>query len=69
MYLFVSDIILQLKAKANGSVFDAIVSNDIKATTSAIPSNEIIKKLDEIGKYIFEKILSNKQENQQLAHL
>jgi len=58
-----------LKAKANGSVFDAIVSNDIKATTSAIPSNEIIKKFDEIGKYIFEKILSNKQENQQLAHL
>ena len=69
LYLFVSDVVLQLKAKANGSVFDAIVSNDIRSTASAIPPNELTQMFTKIGNNVFEKILSNKQENQQLSTL
>jgi type I restriction enzyme S subunit len=65
----VSDFVKYLKAKANGSVFDAIVSNDFKQTPIVIPSMEVIKKFGSISESIYEKILINRLENQTLSEL
>ncbi|WP_345986619.1 restriction endonuclease subunit S [Sulfurimonas sp. HSL-1656] len=69
LYFAASELVHYLKVKASGSVFDSIVTNDIKFTTLVIPSLEIIKLYGEKVSPLFEKILTNNQENQQLARL
>jgi type I restriction enzyme S subunit len=65
----VNDFVKYLKAKANGSVFDAIVSNDFKQTPIVIPPLEIIKDFGLISENIYEKILNNRLQNQALVNL
>lgn len=69
LYLYAYELVRKLKAKANGSVFDAIVSNDFKLTNLVVPPISYINKFGTISEPIFEKILSNQVENQQLASL
>lgn len=69
LYLYAYELVRKLKAKANGSVFDAIVSNDFKLTNLVVPPISLINKFGTISQSIFEKILNNQVENQQLASL
>lgn len=69
LHLCVCDVVNQLKAKANGSVFDAIVSNDFKLTSISIPESNIIVNFDSITESLYDKILNNKLENQRLSTL
>jgi len=62
-------LVQYLKAKSNGSIFDAIVSNDIKLTPIVIPPLSLIQKFGEHTKGLYEKILVNKQESQTLTAL
>jgi len=69
LYYTVSSLINVLKAKSGGSVFNSIVSNDIKHTNLPIPPENVAKEYKEICDPIFSKILVNQQENQQLSSL
>lgn len=69
LYLYAHELVRKLKAKANGSVFDAIVSNDFKLTNLVVPPIGLINKFGTISESIFEKILNNQIENGQLASL
>jgi type I restriction enzyme, S subunit len=62
-------LIQYLKAKANGSIFDAIVSNDIKLTPICIPPFELIKAFGQRMGGVYEKALVNLNENQKLTDL
>ncbi|MCZ2126564.1 MAG: restriction endonuclease subunit S [Anaerolineales bacterium] len=62
-------LVQYLKAKSNGSIFDAIVSNDIKLTPIVIPPLLLIQKFGEHIKDLYEKILVNKQESQALTEV
>jgi type I restriction enzyme S subunit len=63
------DIIQYLKAKVNGSIFDSIVSNDIKLTPICIPPLELIQCYGQTMESVYEKVLVNLKENQQLSSL
>lgn len=65
----VGDLVQYLKAKSSGSIFDAIVSNDIKLTPILIAPNYIIMKYGQIMSGQYEKMLLNELENQKLAEL
>ncbi|MCL6351564.1 restriction endonuclease subunit S [Pectobacterium polaris] len=70
LYYLVKELIHHLEVKATGSVFNSIVSNDIKYTNLALPDN--IYLIDEYARKIepvFEKIELLTKENQQLATL
>lgn len=69
LHQFCMRLVDYLKAKANGSIFDAIVSNDIKLTMMPIPPTELIKQFGTICESAYKKILSSKQENQHLSSL
>lgn len=69
LYFSVKSLIRILKAKSGGSVFNSIVSNDIKQAHLAIPPTTLVQKFAEISSPIFEKILTAHQENQHLASL
>lgn len=69
VYFYINELAYFIKSKGSGSVFKAIVSNDIKYTEMLIPPIEIISKYNEFATPIFEKILLNKKQNQQLASL
>lgn len=69
LYQCCFDMIQYLKAKANGSIFDAIVSNDIKLTPICIPPSELIKSYGERMESVYEKALVNLNENQTLISL
>lgn len=62
-------LVQYLKAKANGSIFDAIVSNDIKLTLIPIPSSDMIRMYGERVEAVYESILNRLKENQELASL
>lgn len=61
------EMIQLMRAKAGGSVFDSLVSNDFKQTPIAIPDSTLIKAFGDVAASFYEKILINKQENRQLA--
>ena len=63
------NLVHYLKAKSNGSIFDAIVSNDIKLTPIVIPPLPLIQEFGKITKDMYEKILVNKKESQTLTEL
>ncbi len=69
LYYTVKSLINVLKAKSGGSVFNSIVSNDIKHTKLPIPAESLVKKYMEICEPIFSKMLINQQESQQLSSL
>jgi type I restriction enzyme S subunit len=69
LYFNVKSLISILKAKSGGSVFNSIVSNDIKQAKLAIPPTSIVLKYANISNAIFEKILTSTKENQHLSSL
>jgi type I restriction enzyme S subunit len=62
-------LVQQLKAKANGSIFDAIVSNDIKLAKMPVPPLSIVTHYGNIVGQTYERILNVLLENQQLVTL
>lgn len=70
LYFLVMDLIRYLKVKASGSVFNSIVSNDIKQTYLPIPEdNEIVKKFATVVEPQFEVIEKKTTENYLLCEL
>lgn len=58
-----------LHAKSSGSVFKSIVTNDIKFTPAIVPSPEVIQEFNKFAEPIFDQILNNQKQNQELARL
>lgn len=58
-----------LHAKSSGSVFKSIVTNDLKFTPAIVPSPEIIDEFNKFAEPIFEQILINQKQNQELSRL
>ncbi|MFK5950089.1 MAG: restriction endonuclease subunit S [Methylococcales bacterium] len=69
LYYLAKELIHYLKVKSSGSVFNSIVSNDIKHTILVIPSPKIINDFSGKVEPAFERILLNTKENQQLTKL
>ena len=58
-----------LHAKSSGSVFKSIVTNDIKFTPAIVPSPEVIQEFNKLAEPIFDQILNNQKQNQELTTL
>ncbi|MDB4354093.1 restriction endonuclease subunit S [Akkermansiaceae bacterium] len=58
-----------LKAKSSGSVFKSIVTNDLKFTPSVVPCPAIIGEFAKLTNSMFDQILNNQKQNQELAAL
>lgn len=69
LYFTAIGMIGYLKAKSGGSVFNSIVSNDIKYTPVIIPMSKTVDDYERNTSIIFERILNNLKENQHLASL
>jgi len=69
LYFSVKSLVTILKAKSGGSVFNSIVSNDIKQAKLAIPPILLVQKFAKISRPIFEEILANTIQNQYLSSL
>jgi len=69
LFFLAKELIHHLQVKSSGSVFDSIVSNDIKLTWLAIPQSQVIEKFAAVVEPAFEKIANNTKENQHLAQL
>lgn len=69
LYFLAKELIHHLQVKSSGSVFDSIVSNDIKFTYLSIPQLQFIKEFSKIADPFFNQILLNTKQNEQLASL
>lgn len=69
IYFHTDQIVHYLKAKSSGSIFKAIVTNDFKFTPSLVPKQDLVSKFTETVKPMFEKILNNQNQNQELTYL
>ena len=69
LYFCTLNAIGYLKAKSSGSIFNAIVSNDIKYTPVIIPDQGIRTRFNQKLSSHFERILNNLEQNQELATL
>lgn len=70
LYFLTKELIHHLKIKASGSIFNSIVSNDIKLTKLALPKDKnIIKDFADRTESIFEKVKIITIENQELVKL
>ena len=58
-----------LRAKSSGSVFKSIVTNDIKFTPAIVPDSENLKDFSRFAEPVFNQILNNQQQNQELTTL
>ena len=63
------NLVHYLKAKGSGSVFDAIVSNDIKLTSISIPPLVLVGKYGNLVSSMYGKMLNSVNENQKLSEL
>jgi len=69
LYFYANNLVHHIKAKASGSIFNALVTNDFKFTAMVVPPTNLIAKFGEFAEPIFSKVLSNKKENLQLSSL
>lgn len=69
IFQHVNELVNYIKAKAIGSIFNALVTNDFKFTKLPIPPDDLIKAYNEQALTLFEKILQNKKQNQELSSL
>lgn len=69
VFQHVTELVNYIKAKASGSIFNALVTNDFKFTKLPIPPDNLIEAYNEKALSLFEKILANKKQNQQLSSL
>lgn len=58
-----------LRAKSSGSVFKSIVTNDIKFTPAIVPQSANLKEFSKFAEPVFNQILNNQKQNQELATL
>ncbi|GMQ24798.1 hypothetical protein Aoki45_14800 [Algoriphagus sp. oki45] len=69
VFQHIAELVNYIKAKASGSIFNALVTNDFKFTKLPIPPDNLIEAYNEKALGLFEKILANKKQNQQLSTL
>jgi len=69
VYFSARQMVDYLKVKSSGSVFNSIVTNDIKYTPLVIPPDNLIKQYDKIVAPLFVSILKNTQEIRRLSEL
>ncbi|WP_420458531.1 restriction endonuclease subunit S [Neolewinella sp.] len=69
LYFKTKELIKHLKVKSSGSVFNSIVSDDIKWTILTIPPLNIIEKFSECVNPMFDQIANLTAENRELAGL
>ena len=69
MYHLALTVVEKLKRKANGAVFDAIVTRDFENELVPAPATKEIKAFEDKIQPIFETILNNCKENVRLAEL
>lgn len=69
LYFYTNELVHYIKSKASGSIFKALVTNDFKFTKIIVPPIKLIQNYGDFSKSIFDKVLNNKLENQELASL
>lgn len=70
LFFLTKELIHHLEVKASGSVFNSIVSSDIKFTNFALPKDQsIIENFAAIAEPVFEKIEAATEKNRQLSSL
>ncbi|MDH1603413.1 restriction endonuclease subunit S [Empedobacter sp. GD03739] len=69
LYYTTLSMIGYLHAKSSGSIFNAIVTNDIKFTPVLISKQEIIEKFEKKVSSLFVRLEINLHQNQELAQL
>ena len=69
VYHLALTVVEKLKRKANGAVFDAIVTRDFETELVPAPATKEIKAFEDKIQPIFETILNNCKENARLAEL
>ncbi len=69
LFFLTKDLIQHLEVKSSGSVFNSIVSNDIKFTNLVISDTNVVDKFAAIIEPTFEEIANNTQESQHLTQL
>ncbi|GHV85651.1 hypothetical protein AGMMS50230_12590 [Spirochaetia bacterium] len=67
VYCLTQEIVNTLKNKANGAVFDAIVTRDFDTEIAIIPLSDTVKRFTEIVSPMFEQILLNTKQSRTLA--
>ncbi|GMO38462.1 MAG: hypothetical protein Ta2B_18100 [Termitinemataceae bacterium] len=67
VYCLTQEIVNTLKNKANGAVFDAIVTRDFDTEIVIIPLSDTVKRFAEIVSPMFEQILLNTKQSSTLA--
>ena len=69
LYFHTLSLVEYLHAKSCGSVFKSIVTNDIKFTPAIVPTAEHLAAFGQVTDPIFDSILNNQMQNQELTAL
>lgn len=69
LYFHTLSLMNYLHAKSSGSVFDSIVTNDIKFTPAVEPAPQQLAAFNIIVEPMFESILTHQEQNQELTQL
>jgi type I restriction enzyme S subunit len=69
VFQHVTELVNYIKAKASGSIFNALVTNDFKFTKLPTPPLNLIEEYNNQTIELFERILLNKIQNQVLSSL
>lgn len=69
VYFYTLEAVKSLKHKANGAVFDAIVTKDFDTEMINVLSNEAEERFLEVASPIFTQIHKNTSENIKLTHI
>ena len=67
LYLMSRQLILSLKNKANGAVFDAITTRDFESERVIVADKSVLEKFSSMVHSLYERILQNEKENITLA--
>ena len=67
LYLMSRRLVLSLKNKANGAVFDAITTRDFEGERVILANEPVLDKFSGIVHSVYERILQNEKENIKLA--
>ena len=69
LYFHTMSLMGFLREKSSGSVFKSIVTNDIKFTPAIVPNSENLKEFSKFAEPVFNQILNNQEQNQELTAL
>ena len=68
LFLISRQLVSSLKNKANGAVFDAITTRDFEGEKIVFAPDNVLKDFAEIIRPLFESVLNNEIQNQQLEY-